>query len=153
MKKKNPLFEIEEAKRHVELMSSKLGYFKSLKSRNSQIDALNAFIRLINSFEGFLNEKYVLRSVEGLLCGRLYSMMFVSVLENKGIDIAEIVRKLDNDIRYPAVKKEALVSFLNTENITACVLNNNRLPDQGYEYWQVVVDDLLNQLKRQMIWN
>lgn len=150
---KNPYQDIQRAKQFVKTLSSKLEYIKSSVERDFQIDALNSFITLINSYESFLASRYVLKSVEGLLCGRLYSMMFNSLMDSKNIDISEVVRKLDNDIKYPEIKKATLISMLNTENIQVSIEKNGELPLEDEMYWTSMVDDLLMQLKTQMLWS
>lgn len=150
---KNPYQDIQQAKQFVKTLSSKLEYIKSSVERDFQIDALNSFITLINSYESFLASRYVLKSVEGLLCGRLYSMMFNSLIDSKNIDISEVVRKLDNDIKYPEIKKATLISMLNTENIQVSIEKNGELPLEDEMYWTSMVDDLLMQLKTQMLWS
>lgn len=150
---KNPYQDIQQAKQFVKTLSSKLEYIKSSVERDFQIDALNSFITLINSYESFLASRYVLKSVEGLLCGRLYSMMFNSLMDSKNIDISEVVRKLDNDIKYPEIKKATLISMLNTENIQVSIEKNGELPLEDEMYWTSMVDDLLMQLKTQMLWS
>ncbi|WP_435263875.1 hypothetical protein [Tenacibaculum sp. nBUS_03] len=149
----NPYHDIERAKKFISILTDDLEKIKNPKVKEFRIDALNSFISLINSFEAFLEQKYKLRSLEGLLCSRLYTMIFTSISNNEAISIHEIVRKIDHDISYPEARKEALVSSLFTENLKRSIKSSNKLPSECSKDWLVLVDDLLFQIKSQLIWN
>ena len=149
--KKNPFEKIDQAKKSIDYLSGKLVYIKNEKAKIRQVDALNSLIVLVNSFEDFLNKKYRLKSVDGLVCGRLYSMFFSAYSDGMPCDFRTLIAKVDDDIKYPQVKKEALIEFLNAWEFEYAVgSGSNFFECEGYGE---LVDNLLNQFKRQLIWN
>ncbi len=147
---RKPIKDIEKAKYYLDKMKTNLEHINHPRQKDFQIDALNSFITLVNSFESFLENKYKLKSVEGLLCARLYSMFYQSIVDYEEIYLIEVVRKLDDDINYPRLKKEALIHFLYSEEVEKN-LELNR-PITPLKEWEVMIDRLLLEFKQQMLW-
>ncbi|CAL2084066.1 hypothetical protein [Tenacibaculum sp. 190524A02b] len=151
-----PIQDIEAAKKYINLMKGNLDKIKNPKVKDFQIDALNAFIVLVNTFEKFLNDNYQLKSIDGLICSRLMDSVFAELKSSEGqlsmIGLKEVVHRVSVDITNSEARKEALVSMLYTEDALMCLRKGNE-EFCSREDWLSNVDDLVNQLKTQSEWN
>lgn len=148
-----PFKHIKNAKYFITKMQSDLDKIKNPKAQNFQIDALNSFIMLVNSFESFLENRYKLQAVEGLICGRLFSMFFNSFVDGDSVDMQTCVRKIDEEIKFPSAKKEALVSMLFTEEVMRSVKLKNEVPNVDAKLYDGMIEKLLVEFKQQMVWS
>lgn len=148
-----PYKDIENAKRFIVQMQSGLDRIKNPKAKDFQIDALNSFITLVNTFELFLTNKYKLRALDGLLCVRLRMLMTDDVLNSTGICLSEVLNQVGVEMKYSEAMKDDLVHFLTAEEITRTLLKENKITDTDYNDWLAMVDKLLQELKLPLTWS
>lgn len=146
-----PFKDIKNAKYFITKMQSDLDNIRNPKVKDFQIDALNSFIVLVNAFENFLQNRYKLDVVDGLICGRLNALFFNLIKDDQSWSIEEVVRVVSNDLEYPSIKKDLLVSMLFTEEVMRAVEGNKQLPKSND--FEVLVNELLQEFKQQMVWS
>lgn len=146
-----PINHIERARRLVVETRKKLWKIKDIDHREKTIDLLNCVILLCGSYESFLNQRYKLQAVEGLLISRLYSLFYDSLVNDNQICIERVIRKITDDICYPQHKKQEMINFLLAESAVKSLEQGQKVTPESE--WQQMLDTLLTELKRQMTWS
>jgi len=149
---------LSSAKYYIKKLTKSLKYIKSDKGKQAQIDMINAFVKLVNAYEALALKSVDTELIEKLLLGRFYGMLRAGDAPNATIDIDRMVQLMDDNLKLPkSLLKERVVMYLFTKEIELIVNESPTVEAiasaTDIKEWDGMVDNLINQLITQRLWN
>jgi hypothetical protein len=150
---------IENATFYINKLKADLPKIKNANQRKFTIDMLNSFILLINTIEVLMANNKEIEALDQLFLSRMYSQMFQSVLDFEKIDMALVCRNIDEDLKYSkSVGVGKIVELLQGHEVAMLSVDGNlsiedlKMVTPANKY-SMMINELLNQFKKQIVWN
>jgi len=150
---------IENATFYINKLKADLPKIKNPNQRKFTIDMLNSFILLINTIEVLMANNKEIEALDQLFLSRMYSQMFQSVLDFEKIDMALVCRNIDEDLKYSkSVGVGKIVELLQGHEVAMLSVDGNLSIEDlkmltPADKYSMMINELLNQFKKQIVWN
>ena len=142
-----PYKHIEDSKKVLKTLISEA---KTMDNVPTRLKELNIIIKMLNSYEEMLKNKYHTDFFDLLILSRMYQTLIKS---NKEININEFLLYIDEDFRVgKEFLKENIISFLQGIQVSNSIKKGVVYADTN-ETWATVIDNLIKQIKTKIIWN
>jgi len=150
---------LKNAEYFIYKMKEDLDNIKSKKQKDFTIDMLNAFIVLINNVEQINNQEPLQKVIDSLIVTRLYDTIKRSVALNNGsVDIKNVFRQIDQDIKNPLkIQIEDLSGLMVHLELTKLIesgsLDFKSVKNVSVADWDNLIKLNLKEFKTAISWN
>lgn len=150
---------LKNAEYFIYKMKEDLDNIKSKKQKDFTIDMLNAFIVLINNVEQINNQEPLQKVIDSLIVTRLYDTIKRSVALNNGsVDIKNVFRQIDQDIKNPLkIQIEDLSGLMVHLELTKLIesgsLDFESVKNVSVAEWDNLIKLNLKEFKTAVAWN
>ena len=147
---------IKNVKYYIEKLKNDMPFIKNQTQLQHHVKMINAMIVLVNDVELLLQSKYKTDVIDRLILSRFYSQIFPLYQSDQKIDIHQIVRNIDDDLKYPVeYQKDRIVSFLISKSVDAELQKPqpNLANITKQKEWELLLNNLLSEFKTQAKWN
>ena len=125
---------------------------KTMDNVKVRLTELNELIKLINSFEEMLNEKYYTEYFDMLILSRLFHTLNINSPEDT-VSIKEFQIWLNRDLIYGKdYIKQNIVSFMQTHQLNNSLLKGKLFYDSD-DFWNEKIDKTLSEVKSNIIFD
>lgn len=139
---------IQEAEKVLNTLSKEL---KTLNKTFVNKSDVNTLIKLLNSSEKMMQEKYFTDYFDILLLSRMYQSLIKS--PEGEININEFLLYYDQDLRLgKEFIKTDIINFIKGRQLDNSIKKGNIFTDSS-ELWGKKIDNLLKQIKTKIIWH
>ena len=147
---------LRDAAYWVNALKDKMPFIKDQVKLDKHVQLINTIINLVNDVEFLIDNTYKGDVIDKLILARFYSQIFPLYRPNDKINIHQIVRNIDDNIKQPKGIIEAnIIDFLQGKEIdlelTKSIPNLNEITSA--EEYQKLLDGMVNQVKEHIEWN
>ena len=139
---------IQESKKVLKTLASE---FVNMDNAKTRIIELNVLIRLVNSTEQMLVNKYKTEVLDVFILNHIYR----TLLKEKGdlINISESLENIFQDLRFGRnYQKEQLIGYLQQKELEYN-LTFEKIQRTSFDDWSDTIENTLTDVKKQIIWN
>lgn len=145
-----PLKAIAEQKQVIEQLTFELKYSKN---KAKDIKRINTLINTVNCFNDMLVSKYKTDALDSLIYALIHELLMIYKAYENEIPLHQIIKTIDDCFNYGSNPlKQQCIGILKDHEITNKI-KNNTLYDNDFADFDLLLTDLLNQLKHPIKWN